>query len=103
MATLLGALAGTYFLAEPIWSFRLANAHAPIGMVLFVLTGTIISGLSESLHRARRRFVAQERQRVEEALRETEERFRQLAENIHEIFWITDARDDRLLYISPGY
>src|SRR5262249_35570482 len=55
------------------------------------------------LHRARRRLVAQERQRAEEALRETEERFRQLAENIHEIFWMMDAQGNRMIYISPGY
>ena len=34
-----------------------------------MLVGTIISGLCESLHRARRRIVADERQRAEEALR----------------------------------
>ena len=41
--------------------------------------------------------------RAEEALRETEGRFRQLAENIHETFWMRDARDDRTLYVSPRY
>src|SRR5205809_556265 len=53
--------------------------------------------------RVRRRIVAQERRRAEEALREAEERFRQLAENIHETFWMTDARRERVLYVSPGY
>ena len=30
-------------------------------------------------------------------------RFRQLAENIHEVFWVTDLTKDRMLYISPAY
>jgi PAS domain S-box-containing protein len=34
---------------------------------------------------------------------ETEERFRQVAENIHEIFWMMDARSDRVIYLSLGY
>ena len=36
-------------------------------------------------------------------LRESEERFRQLAENINEVFWITDLEKNRMLYISPAY
>ena len=36
-------------------------------------------------------------------MRETEEHFRQLAENIREVFWITDAQGDRVIYVSPGY
>jgi PAS domain S-box-containing protein len=43
-----------------------------------------------------------ERQRAERALRESEERFRQLAENIREIYWLTDVATDRLLYVSPS-
>ncbi|RMG35971.1 MAG: PAS domain S-box protein [Planctomycetota bacterium] len=43
-------------------------------------------------------------QRVSElALRESEERFRQLAENIDQVFWITDPARERTLYVSPAY
>jgi PAS domain S-box-containing protein len=40
---------------------------------------------------------------LEQYRREAEDRFRQLAENIHEIFWMSDARHEQTLYISPGY
>jgi PAS domain S-box-containing protein len=44
-----------------------------------------------------------DRKRAEEALRESEARFRQLAENIREVFWMTDPEKNRMIYISPGY
>jgi len=44
-----------------------------------------------------------ERRRNEEALRENAERFRQLAENIREVFWLTDPEKNHMIYISPGY
>jgi PAS domain S-box-containing protein len=43
------------------------------------------------------------RKRDEEALRESEERFRQLAENIHDLFWIKTPDFKRVLYLSPAY
>ena len=44
-----------------------------------------------------------ERKKTEEVLRESEARFRQLAENINEVFWITDPVNNKLLYISPAF
>jgi len=44
-----------------------------------------------------------ERIRAEAELRETNARFRQLAENIDEMFWIRDLVENRFLYISPAY
>ena len=37
------------------------------------------------------------------ALRDTENRFRQLAESIREVFWLTEVGKNQILYISPGY
>jgi PAS domain S-box-containing protein len=44
-----------------------------------------------------------EQRRAEETLRESEQRFRQLAENIQEVFWITDPTRTQILYVSPAY
>ena len=44
-----------------------------------------------------------QRKRAQEALRESEERFRQLAENIHDLFWIKTPDFKRVLYLSPIY
>jgi len=49
--------------------------------MFFLLVGTVISGLSESLHRMRRRIVADERRRSEEALKASEDRFRYTFDN----------------------
>ena len=43
------------------------------------------------------------RKQAEEAVRESEARFRQLAENIREVFWLTDPSKNQMLYVSPGY
>jgi PAS domain S-box-containing protein len=44
-----------------------------------------------------------ERKRVEVALRQSEARFRQLAERIPEVFWVLDPAGSRMDYISPAY
>jgi PAS domain S-box-containing protein len=46
---------------------------------------------------------AVERKRAEGTLRESEERFRQMAENIREVFWLITADMSKTLYISPAY
>jgi PAS domain-containing protein len=44
-----------------------------------------------------------ERQRAEEKLRESEARFRELANNIDEVFWLADAELKSIVYVSPAY
>ena len=41
--------------------------------------------------------------RAEEALRQSEERFRQIAENVDSVFWIYDLDTRRHTYVSPAY
>ncbi|MBI5245887.1 MAG: PAS domain-containing protein [Elusimicrobia bacterium] len=44
-----------------------------------------------------------ERKNMEEALRESEQRFRQVAENIREVIWLSDVEKKTIIYVSPGY
>jgi PAS domain S-box-containing protein len=62
----------------------------------------------EMIYEGRRaRFVCPidvtERLRAERALRESERRFRQLAEHIREVFFLIDRDATEVLYVSPGY
>ncbi|MBD1932099.1 MULTISPECIES: PAS domain S-box protein [Cyanophyceae] len=45
----------------------------------------------------------QQRRLAELALRESEERFRQLAENIDEVFWMTNPDKTQIIYISSAF
>jgi len=44
-----------------------------------------------------------ERKRAERVLQASEERFRQLADNIREVFWMTNPGKNEVIYISPAY
>src|SRR4029079_5874768 len=44
-----------------------------------------------------------DRKERESLLRASERQFRQLAENIDEMFWVSEISPRRILYVSPGY
>jgi PAS domain S-box-containing protein len=46
---------------------------------------------------------AVDRNRMDHELRQSEERFRQLAENIDDVFWIFDVDTSQVIYVSPAY
>jgi PAS domain S-box-containing protein len=54
-------------------------------------------------HALEERHFREERRRAAQYLRESEERFRQLAENINEVFWIKNVALDQVYYVSPAY
>jgi PAS domain S-box-containing protein len=44
-----------------------------------------------------------ESQLAQDALQASEERFRQLADHIHEVFWMSDIDKNKIIYVSPAY
>ena len=64
------------------------------------LLDKVVENLSFALEAAGRES---RRKQAEESLRESEERFRQMAENIEEVFWMMDASSCAVLYVSPAY
>ena len=44
-----------------------------------------------------------ERKHAEQALQASEEKLRQLAENIREVFWMSSPASNEILYVSPAY
>jgi PAS domain S-box-containing protein len=92
LATLLSAVAANYCFTGQLPYFQITRVNDVAGLILFVLVSTIISGLCESLHRARRRLLSDERQRAQEALRERERRLRTIMDHATDAFFLQDDR-----------
>jgi PAS domain S-box-containing protein len=61
LATLICAAAMDFFLIPPLYSFRIEDSYDALALSCFILVGVVSSGLCESLHRSRRRALANER------------------------------------------
>jgi two-component system, cell cycle sensor histidine kinase and response regulator CckA len=64
----------------------------------YLVKGDLQAG---SLRRAIRYAV--ERSLSDKLLRESAERVQELKAHIHQVLWMIDARESRILYVSPGY
>lgn len=97
LATALSALFADYFWIEPVGRFGVEHASNWLAIMTFLLSGIMISGISEAMHRARasasaaekQALIATERAAAAEALRESEKKYRSLFENMTEEvhFW----------------
>ncbi len=76
-------------------SFKV-NAYTHRDLKIAESIGTQIAGAIANA------LLFNERKRAEERLRESEERFRQLAENIREVFYIYEQDNKQPCYISPA-
>lgn len=75
--------------SQPFWTVRRVAWAAGAGLLLAVV---LLAGW-------RYRTV----QHLNRKLRDSERRFRQLAENIEEVFWLRDPESEEMLYVSPAY
>ncbi len=80
------------------------------GAFAYIEKGKDMSELLRQVDRAMRSQLDQYAKELEEAvaertatLQEREERFRQLAEHIHEVFWLSSADRTQMFYVSPAY
>jgi PAS domain S-box-containing protein len=78
---------------------RKDGSRVPVAVTLFLVKGD--DGKPEGVAAIVRDIA--ERRRSEQALRESEERFREMAETIEEVIWIKALHPDRLLYVSPAF
>jgi PAS domain S-box-containing protein len=80
---------------HPIYRYGRYLAYAGYAAFAAIL---LIAGLFAWNRTLRRKIL-----RRTAALYESEQRFRQIAENIHEVFWLATVDASKLLYISPAY
>ena len=82
VTTGLSALASLYFFAGPLSSSRAISKTDLAGQAVFLAAGAVISWLNEALHQARQRAESEllARRQSEAAIRESEERYRVMAE-----------------------
>ena len=90
LATAISAVGIAYWFLPPTHSFGVGEGHG-LGQLLFVLTAVVMVEFTAS------RRIAQE------ALRETEQRFRLMADNLREVLWITALQPERVAYVSPSF
>jgi PAS domain S-box-containing protein len=91
LATLVSATGARYFFIEPTYSLAIHSAGTAVGLLLFVAVALLLVEFSMA------------RRCAEQALAESERRFRLMAENVPEVFWIEDLTPRRMSYLSPGY
>ena len=99
-AVVLGGLAADYFFLEPRHSFAFIGQANYVGLAMYLLTALTIVGFGQTLRAFRRhaeratsglqqQIVA--RERVELALRESESRFRSVANTAPVMIWMSDT------------
>ncbi|WP_454063968.1 response regulator [Candidatus Nitrospira salsa] len=81
-----------------------------LGAFAYIEKGQRPGELLRQVERAMRSQLDQYARELEESvaertatLQEREERFRQLAEHIHEVFWLSSADKTQMFYVSPAY
>ena len=87
------------------YRFQAVDLSSPLLGIAVATFSVVVFLLSRSLLQLRheQRQAAQALDAKKASLLASEERFRQMADNIHEIFWMIDARTRKTLYANAAY
>lgn len=89
-------------LAAKLHNFDLSSLLLGVGLAtLCVVVFFLFRFLSEARQQEKQATSALDI--AETSLSESEERFRQMADNIQEIFWMIDVETRKMLYVNPAY
>lgn len=105
LSTTLSAVISSYFFTYPAYSLELDFSDS-LRLLLFILQGILISFLLGALHTAKQRLeqsLIKAQIAAAEDLRQSEERFAQMAEYIQDVFWIAEPESSRIIYVNPSY
>jgi PAS domain S-box-containing protein len=97
LAILVVTLLATRLHSIDLSSVWLGIALATFCVVLFFFSRSLLLLLEQQQH------TVSALDTTETSLLESEERFRQMADNIQEIFWMMDADSRQTLYVNPAY
>ena len=90
-------------LAILIIAIRLANFQSPrVELALWIAVITVVLVFALLSVGVIRKLYGTERQ-AKTVLEDREREFRQMADNIQEIFWVIDARTKKATYVNPAY
>jgi PAS domain S-box-containing protein len=92
------------FAIEDVWVIGIADGGDIYGG-LYLFTNSAQNALNTTLMESffHQCYLALARIRAQAGLLISEERFRELSENIQETFWLRDYQTTQILYISPGF
>jgi len=104
-ATGITAFCVNYALLTPVYDLSITSPADLLGWLILIANGVLISVLSEVLLRARS---LSEQSRLQQAallaqLRDSEARFREIAEHSRDIFWVHEWPSERISYVSPAF
>ena len=110
IAAALSALAGIYFFIKPYYSLQIESNYDFAHVITFFVVGTVVAWLVEQLHQARgvaetKALEAEqeiiESRIAEERARESEERFRNVADNAPVLIWLADTTKKSVWFNKP--
>ncbi len=105
IATGITAFCVNYALLAPIYDLSIDSPADLFGWLILIANGVLISVLSEILWRARSTSEQSQQQQAGllAQLRDSEIRFREIAEHTRDIFWVHEWPDEHISYVSPAF